>query len=49
MGKVIALFVCIGVGLLLRALMYSNTGMGLMGGAVLAVAIILLVAEMRKI
>jgi hypothetical protein len=49
MGKAIALLVFIGGGLLLKALMYSNSSMGLVGGVTLAVAIFLVVIELRKV
>jgi hypothetical protein len=49
MGKVIALFVLVGGGFLLRAIMYNNSSMGLFGGIMLAIGIALLIAEIRKI
>lgn len=49
MGKAVALLVFIGAALLLRAFMFSNPTMGLIGGVILVIGIALLVAELRKI
>jgi hypothetical protein len=49
MGKFIALLICIGIGLLFRSFMYSNSGMGLLGGLILLIGIVLLVVEARKV
>jgi hypothetical protein len=49
MAKVIALLVLVGGGLLLRALMFSDSTMGLIGGGVLAIGMVLLIVALRKI